>query len=707
MSSNCANLLYALIGSCLIIFSEQSRAENHALLVGVSEYPNLDESQWLKGPVNDVQLVKEVLTGERFGLAEKNIRILSGWPKEVEKRPTKKNIALTYSELAKKVKSGDQVFILMSGHGSQQPANKEDGDIETDGLDEVFLPADTTKWDAEKMTITGAILDDEIRLWTDRIRDKGALVWIIFDSCHSGTMTRGTQHGQRVNRRVDPSLLIPKSVLSGQAGTSRSAIAEESSDLATEVRDNPKKGKLIAMYASQSLEPTFELPLPPPNGPNRGLFTTTVMDIVANAPGALSYRDVAETVDVIYRSNGILQPTPLIEGNGLDLPVLNVGKAPPRRDVVFTGNVSPEYGFEINAGHLSGLASGSVLEVFPPAIANSEKAMGTVRVTKADATVSYVKPEKFEGRPAAKPDEIGAACRASVLYQELGLATLKIAVQQASEDGGFSTINPKKASGAEQKLIDEIVAQSSGLYELVDDQKKADWFLQLGKEDTTTLVPACGLPEDSKPTGFTSKDPEIIIANLGKIARARQLLHIAGSSPRGNLLPVTVEMVRFDPEGPEKGKVIPRGNEGRKLKAGEVIAFRIQNKSNLEVDVTLLHVDDSFAISAVFPESGTIDNNRIPPNSSFDTPRMEVSADRPIKEQVVVFAVRATKVRQDFTSLEQTSLETSRGDAALQSPLGKLLQSRVYGDNTTRGLSRASTGSYATRLLTWTAEPSE
>ena len=36
--------------------------ENYALLIGVNDYPSLEERWWLKGPGNDVALVAQYLT---------------------------------------------------------------------------------------------------------------------------------------------------------------------------------------------------------------------------------------------------------------------------------------------------------------------------------------------------------------------------------------------------------------------------------------------------------------------------------------------------------------------------------------------------------------------------------------------------------------------------------------------------------------------
>src|SRR5438552_1964752 len=49
------------------------------------------------------------------------------------------------------------------------------------------------------------IKDDQVGAWLDRLRDKGASVWIVFDCCHAGTMTRGaTKDAAEVSRTVDP-----------------------------------------------------------------------------------------------------------------------------------------------------------------------------------------------------------------------------------------------------------------------------------------------------------------------------------------------------------------------------------------------------------------------------------------------------------------------------------------------------------------------
>ena len=52
------------------------------------------------------------------------------------------------SQLAEQAREGDQVVVLLAGHGSQQPESDPPDAAypEPDGLDEIFLPADVNPW---------------------------------------------------------------------------------------------------------------------------------------------------------------------------------------------------------------------------------------------------------------------------------------------------------------------------------------------------------------------------------------------------------------------------------------------------------------------------------------------------------------------------------------------------------------------------------
>ena len=119
-----------------------------------------------------------------------------------------------FGDLIDQARPGDQVVVLLAGHGSQQPDHEQPGKPfdEPDGLDEVFLPADAGPWDPDKEVIKNAVVDDEIRDWARKIVDRGAALWLIVDACHSGTGLRAID--DVVIREVRSNdLLIPDGVL--------------------------------------------------------------------------------------------------------------------------------------------------------------------------------------------------------------------------------------------------------------------------------------------------------------------------------------------------------------------------------------------------------------------------------------------------------------------------------------------------------------
>ena len=184
----------------------QSRAtQKYALLVGVTTYPNL-RGRDLAGPENDVVLIRSLLEGQRFQIPSANITSLAGFPAQQTRRPTKANILRELETLGRTVGDGDQVFILLAGHGSQQPDKGEKDDDEPDGLDEVFLPADAANWNRDNKEVTNAVTDDELRRALEVLTRRGAFVSLVVDSCQSGTMARGYE----VSRQIPIEALVPE-----------------------------------------------------------------------------------------------------------------------------------------------------------------------------------------------------------------------------------------------------------------------------------------------------------------------------------------------------------------------------------------------------------------------------------------------------------------------------------------------------------------
>ena len=207
-------LLCTLIAAVSLVLALPVFAkDNHALLIGAATYPNLDERYWLNGPTNDVLLVRDYLLGSApIPFSAGNITVLADGI-EGAPDPTLAAIQDAMAGLADRVGPDDFVYLHFSGHGSQMPAM--DADSEPDGLDEVFLPVDVGVWDDTIGRVPNVLVDDEIGRMIQAIRDKGATVWAVFDTCHSGTITRAAPVRDKIlYRRLGAQALgVPSDVI--------------------------------------------------------------------------------------------------------------------------------------------------------------------------------------------------------------------------------------------------------------------------------------------------------------------------------------------------------------------------------------------------------------------------------------------------------------------------------------------------------------
>ena len=116
-----------------------------AILIGVTKYNHLSRSYHLSGPANDVRLMRQLLE-KQFRFLPADIVTLTEEERTPNRRPTRANIERQFHQLAERVRAGDQVVILLAGHGGRQPEQvPPDPEFpEPDGIDEIFLPADVS-----------------------------------------------------------------------------------------------------------------------------------------------------------------------------------------------------------------------------------------------------------------------------------------------------------------------------------------------------------------------------------------------------------------------------------------------------------------------------------------------------------------------------------------------------------------------------------
>ncbi|MEM6479859.1 MAG: caspase family protein [Pseudomonadota bacterium] len=308
-------MLRPSLAALLVTVATPALSENYALLIGASTYPNLDERFWLTGPANDVQLVRDYLTGAApVPFAPENVTLLADGV-EGAGEPTLQGIREGFARLTETVEAGDFVYLHFSGHGTQAPAL--DPATEIDGLDEMFLPTDIGPWSDTVGVVENGLVDDEIGQLIGALRAKGATVWAVFDACHSGTVTRAAPSGDDEVRlrKLDPSALgVPFEAIDDATAQSR-ALPDPRARPPAPLDGGEGDGAFIAFYAAQTNETTPEMRLPRDVLDRRslGVFTYTIFETLAENPG-ITYRQLGQEVLRRYTVENRALSTPMFEG---------------------------------------------------------------------------------------------------------------------------------------------------------------------------------------------------------------------------------------------------------------------------------------------------------------------------------------------------------------------------------------------------------
>ncbi len=166
----------------LSVFGQEQRA----LLIGINHYlpppdyqPSTSEGRMnvedLHGCINDANAIYSIITS-KFGFGQKNVDTL------LDDSATRDGILNAMNKLLEKSNAGDIVFIYYAGHGSEV---RNSLSFEADKKDQTIVPANFWKEGIRD------IRDKELSKIFNDFLDKKVKLTVIFDCCHSGSISRG------------------------------------------------------------------------------------------------------------------------------------------------------------------------------------------------------------------------------------------------------------------------------------------------------------------------------------------------------------------------------------------------------------------------------------------------------------------------------------------------------------------------------------
>jgi hypothetical protein len=672
-------------------------AGKHALLVGVTRYDNLAPSSHLSGPGNDVKLLRTTLI-ERYGFPPENVVSLTEDEGAPDKRPTRANIVREFKRLAESARAGDQVVVLLAGHGDRQPEADPPDPVspEPDGIDEIFLPADVNVWKGEPDRVPNAIIDNEIRDWLAAITGKKAHVWAIFDCCHSGSMNRK----ESGFRQLPTGVLVPVSELA----KARERAAKRTGQPAVETKNQPfapaEAGQyLVAMFACRAHETTPECPQPAdsPHAKVYGLLTYTLVSALersSSSPAPLTYRELMHAVQASYLSRPQGAPTPTVEGAGQDRTVLGTEK--PVRPKVTLTRVKGEW--IANVGDLHGVTPGSVLRVYsPPGEKKAPELIGYARVGDTRPLESILAPVPYADRP--KPPEFPVAALCEIESIDYSFRRLRVGI-----DAGAG--KPEQLRLALEGALKKLPPEDAGLFALVEDARVAHVLVRSAATGAELVESAGARPPLRLPAPDADSFGPVLTSKLKAIYRARSLISVgaqleAERNRGGAGSDVKVEVLRH--RGPE-AKVENQPADGWVFRTGDRVSFRVTNTSPTKrLEVTLFVVGPDYQIFVLYPGRNQ-DNKALEPGAVLQTQISSVDDKPPFgPEHLIVLASAPTNPPVDLRLLTQPGQRETWSES--KSPLAQLLDRNLYGKGTRSGLTVTEVEEQGARVLTWRTEP--
>lgn len=673
-----------------------------ALLVGVSEYPGLSESEQLEGSINDVALMKATLTS-RFAFQDDQIQTLTGLDATGDAiRSALKKIVGHIRALPEDSPQAQVVFHF-SGHGAQLPDQEDENRDEPDGLDETLVPADATKQGG-----SADIRDDELNDFAHQVCDDGkAHLWMVLDCCHSGTGTRG------VHKTGAPGLTRYRKLSRDVQATS--------SELPKTVKTLPKG--VIALYAcrDRELEPEYS------DGQNKYGLLTRFLTQVINEQEKLAdctYGVLRDTIAARYRQDRSVSynaPVPQLEGSSefFDSAVLgSIGGERKRYWEVRADGTATV----LLAGAFHGMTKGSIFEVYdsPERVSLDSpddisvptgESIGWIRIERADGSTCKANFISWKNGAPSKQRlprkfKIGYAIER---FHERDDFDLRLKVVLAESE---SVALKLEDSGMPDKIGDALASirkQSEFAWlTLVEDDQPSDLVLKVSG-DRAALFPSAGkavLTADEAadpdplrggwgPFDLTSPDVvENLQSSIRRITRARNLLRIASLQNSGGkkAIDIKVELrrvpdpgnFRFTTPWPSADEEASRVPAPLEMKTGDIYKYRITNqeKSGDPVYISVLHVNSDMGIEQVFPyqtEQGVqgLAEAKLGPGESRDEGPFACNSSPPHSFGQRTAVVLATRQPNHFYMLKQDSLPKMRavGD---KSSLKELLLQQAY-----------------------------
>ncbi|MES0139392.1 caspase family protein [Mesorhizobium sp. M0016] len=560
-----------------------------ALLVGINNYAKTDGSAYnasdLKGTANDVALMKDLLTGT-YGVPGDTDHFMILLDTQATHAAIRQAFVDQLIDKAKRYPDATFLFYF-SGHGSL--AVDDNGD-EGDGYDETILAQDS------RGPGGADIRDDEIEGWLNDLKQYTKNIVLVFDSCHSGTVSK------------DPAIVARQAPLDARL-LKGPAPSPKGGKGATSIAD---AGRVYSVIAGSLADEVSNEDLVDVEGAQRydGLLTYYLVQTLERSP-RLTYREAVMETERYVQKRAPSQ-RPQAEG---DFDRVVFGGIGTRQMPFIAVTDVKQDSISVAAGQAQGVQPGALLAVYSgkaTKLVGEDGKIASAIVTSADLKSSTAQLVKTPTEPVSTLSKVRIVSPYSVEQK------LAVAVANPPSTLGVGTAMPIKAALGDQLRDNALIRneQSENLATVSVAMGCMDKGKLIPMEDKTSLTSDCEkvyyiTPRDQvgamhdyhvSATNDGSAVDGIVDA-LEKIARQENLRVLANRvSPLAGSLGISLVRVKVKTES---GKTtveseVPVVSSGiEPVRVGEYFRFRIANTGTQDLYFSIIGLGTSGSVSVL------------------------------------------------------------------------------------------------------------
>jgi hypothetical protein len=590
-------------------------SELFALLIGIDYYlgneaPDGAFYDSLNGCVNDILGAQKFLQerlklddAHLFKLTATNLGIAAAEPPEA--LPTRKNIIAAFDALTDTAQAGDQIYIHYSGHGGRALTIYPDLKG-ADGLDESIVPMDIGSPDVNY------VRDLEIATLLKRMVDKGLVVTLVLDSCHSGGATRGNPNARvrsargnqidRAVRRLDNLVGTPQELQALWMNTPKTKT--RGVEAVSGWLPEPKGYVMLAACRANELANEDEF-----GDAVHGALTYWLLDALQNVTRETTYAQLHNRLVGKVHSRFVAQ-TPQLEGD-MTRTLFGSDHLTSRFAINVLAYDAAKKQVRVNVGQ-SGLVNvGATLAIYPGDardFSDVQARIALAQVTELGGGDSIA--TVTEILDATKPLDAGAQAvvlntgrldlvrrvafitRADV-PQTIDQAQALRAVQDA-----IAAEQAARAAAGETSLIESADAKTSPHYQISVNARGEYEISDSGGTPFPNLSPALRVDDSTAPSHVAKR--------LEHLARYHAIVELENYDDASPLADKLVAQLLLPPPSWQRGQKIDfaastAAETNAALGVGETFILQITNKSKKVLNFAVLDLAPDWSVKQIFP----------------------------------------------------------------------------------------------------------